>query len=502
MKYLMLDTNIYIDMIVSRNGDHKPESYSQLLKLLNYGEIKLIVPKIVITEVFRHLNTEIEKIGKAIGDIRSKANKLYWVNHVEELERFNDNLRPVKKGINDLVDEFNASKEKYKFDYENLLNKLFKHKNSIILTENPDIIFKATQRKVHQIRPFHYNEVDKDCMPDSIIIESLINIEDLMDLNVDDTIYFISRNPADFSDDKDKNILHSDIQSSIDSRGLTDRVHYSTLFTRTLLYDFQSELENVGLIEEFEAELEQETQAMIEESYADQEDMERESAGLSSLSSDYVEKISEYDEITGLFELLQEMQNDISIKYDEYLESYSIFEEELKNKGLEELQELIEKNPIIQVIIDDCTNEDDIKDGIINFVNWQTCGNDELRLLEEFKIQDYFGLNETLATFYDINNNYYRLKTVGYLDPTNDHTDDIQIMLYKDNILIVEDYIEVYYGYITFDDDGNVDDGAEENIDVNIDRIIEKLTDIKDKIISTLDESERKVRQITEMLDF
>ena len=35
MKYLMLDTNIYIDMVVARNGSHKADSYYQLKKLLD-----------------------------------------------------------------------------------------------------------------------------------------------------------------------------------------------------------------------------------------------------------------------------------------------------------------------------------------------------------------------------------------------------------------------------------------------------------------------------------
>lgn len=63
MKYLMLDTNIYMDMVVARNGSHKADSYYQLKKLLDYGQIKLIVPKIVITEVFRHIDNEIGKVG-------------------------------------------------------------------------------------------------------------------------------------------------------------------------------------------------------------------------------------------------------------------------------------------------------------------------------------------------------------------------------------------------------------------------------------------------------
>ena len=66
MKYLMLDTNIYIDMVVSRNGSHKADSYYQLKKLLDYGQIRLLVPKIVITEVFRHIDNDIDKVGHYI----------------------------------------------------------------------------------------------------------------------------------------------------------------------------------------------------------------------------------------------------------------------------------------------------------------------------------------------------------------------------------------------------------------------------------------------------
>lgn len=47
MKYLSLDTNIYIDMIVSRENDHKPDSYKRMEKLLKFDQIKLLVPKLL-----------------------------------------------------------------------------------------------------------------------------------------------------------------------------------------------------------------------------------------------------------------------------------------------------------------------------------------------------------------------------------------------------------------------------------------------------------------------
>lgn len=62
MKYLLLDTNIYIDMIVSRNTSHTADSYELLKKLLDYDKVKIILPAIIETEIKRHIASEIQNI--------------------------------------------------------------------------------------------------------------------------------------------------------------------------------------------------------------------------------------------------------------------------------------------------------------------------------------------------------------------------------------------------------------------------------------------------------
>lgn len=88
MKYLALDTNIYLDMIVSRNKSHKPEAYEQMKKLLDYGEIRAVVPSIIIREVNRHIENEIEKINSHLKLIKKNVESLYWINNVEEMQIF------------------------------------------------------------------------------------------------------------------------------------------------------------------------------------------------------------------------------------------------------------------------------------------------------------------------------------------------------------------------------------------------------------------------------
>lgn len=504
MKYLVIDTNIYIDMVVSRNGSHKAESYNQLMKLLDYGKVKLIVPKIVITEVFRHINNEIDKVGQSIDKMKSRATSLYWINHVEELERFNRNLKPIKSGINTLSEEFHSNKDNYKYEYKELFSKLFYNSNSIIIEETQDIIFKATQRKVYKRIPFHYEEKDinKNCMADSIIIESLINIEEFIKLNKNDKIYFISRNFLDFSDKNDKNLLHDDIVSDLKLKGLEDKVNYRLMFTKMLLEDFKDEIELVGLTEQLESEAEYELQEEIKESYDLQEDLERESAGLSSLSSsNYEDRLPDLDKIIELIDLLEEMKNDIQKKCEEFSEEYYSLKEVLDNKSIESLKEIIQGDSLIQVIIGEYEEEDGIKDELMFIFNWIVGDECYADFGEDFKNQDCFSLNTTLSTFRDSQNNEYRIETVGFLNATSGENDHIYIRLYKGNRLLEEGEIDVYYGYIKFDDDGNVDDGANESVNVSIDNILDSLLDTKNKIIGDLDNRILKSRQFIEILN-
>ena len=419
MKYLMLDTNIYMDMVVARNGSHKADSYYQLKKLLDYGQIKLIVPKIVITEVFRHIDNEIGKVGHSINEIKKRANDLYWINHNEELEKFNKILAPAKSSINKLVDEFNGSSEEYKKKYRELLNKLYINENCFVIEENEQIVFKAMQRSIHKSRPFHYGgkDNDKDSIADAIIIETLINIKSIIDISHEDCIYFISRNPVDFSVDKNqkKNILHKDILSSIEEQEIDDIVKYSTLFTNTLLQEFKEEIEAVGLTEELEAEAEYERKLELQESYKLQDDYERESVGLSSLSTNYEEIISESDDVANFIQLLEEIREEIIRTCDEYYDKYYELEELVENKSLEELQVIINNNPLIQMFIDDCEDKYELKDVIKELIQWKIGDEDYADFGEQIKVENIFSINNNLFTFSDGFKNEYKLVSVGYI---------------------------------------------------------------------------------------
>lgn len=54
MNYILLDTNIIIDMVVDRRNQINNKLLSKFIKLLDYGEVRLIVPEIIRTETYRH----------------------------------------------------------------------------------------------------------------------------------------------------------------------------------------------------------------------------------------------------------------------------------------------------------------------------------------------------------------------------------------------------------------------------------------------------------------
>lgn len=504
MKYLMLDTNIYIDMVVARNKSHKADSYHQLKKLLDYGEIKLIVPKIVITEVYRHIENEITKVGLSISEIKKRTNDLYWINHSEELKKFNKILNPVKSSINKLVDEFDRSSEAYKNDYRILFNKLYSNDNCFVIEENDDIVFKAIQRSIYKKRPFHYEgkDNDKDSMADAIIIETLINIKNLININNEDFIYFISRNPVDFSVDnkQNKDVLHEDFLSSIKENKMNNIIKYSTLFTNTLLQEFKDEIETVGLTEELEFEAEYERRLELQESYELQSDSERESAGLSSLSTDYEEVISRSDEIVKLMELIEEIKEEICTKCEEYCDKYYNLCDLLENKDFEELNLLID-NSLLRFFLGASSDEDEIKESIKNLIEVKIGEEDYADFGKEIKTEYRFSNNDTLFTFSDGLKNEYKLISSGFLDPRDNDTDTIYLNLYMNDRIIQESEINIYYGYITFNDDGNVDDGAEEDFSANIDELFTELVNIKENILLDLENKIDKFQNLIDILN-
>jgi predicted nucleic acid-binding protein len=274
MKYLILDTNILIDMLVYREKGNKSESYSLLIKLIDYGKVKLIVPPIIQTEILSHIDNEINKIGTNIQNIKRSIENIYWINHADKLKEFNTIFHPVKTGISSLNEKFKCEKDSYIIESHEIVNRIFEHKNTIIIDEPSEIINNVLRRKLHKNKPFDKKE---DAFADAIIIESVTNIDKLIDFSPEDSLFLITRNYIDFSSENNKDDLHEDIQSNLDDKGLHN-IFYRRLFAKTLKEDFQEEVQEAEIINELELEQSKEEEFYVIEYYADKVKSDRELA--------------------------------------------------------------------------------------------------------------------------------------------------------------------------------------------------------------------------------
>lgn len=114
MKYVLLDTNIIIDMIVDRNNQIDNELLNTFIKLLDSCEIKLIVLEIIEIETRRNIVNQVEIVGQNIINAINSINTLYGINGNDNeglvLNVFKENSKKELVAARDIFDQ---NKDKY-----------------------------------------------------------------------------------------------------------------------------------------------------------------------------------------------------------------------------------------------------------------------------------------------------------------------------------------------------------------------------------------------------
>ncbi|WP_448012457.1 PIN domain-containing protein [Bacillus pumilus] len=489
MKYLGLDTNVFINMIVSRDRGHKPESYDNMMKLLNYGEIRLVLPEIIITEVERNLEREVEKTYKKLNEVKKKIKDLYWINKVKEMERFEELKKSVTSNINQLKKQYELNKDIYLQDAKNLLNEIFFHSNTIIIKETDEVIKKAYRRQLYKKKPFNAN--GKDSLADAVIIESLISF--ISEKNKKDELIFISNNKADFSSDSDENILHKDIQEDIDKVNLGEQFHYSLYFTQTLVTRFGEETDNAGIKEllMLEAEYEEEFE---------RSSFNRQQVGLTPLTADWEEKVANDPDVYDFTNKLLEYHEEISVQYNSLVDDYDSFKVYIESLSIEKLEEVL--NCLNIVLTHSKRDEYDIQKSIMESViekigiDLEGLYNQELS-----SCKDYFVLNSTLFKLKDFNGNSFTIEVKGDIFPIDDGEDCLVISVNNSITDIdIKGYIDIHYGYMDIDDEGIPGDGFTEQIIVQLDNVVSIVKEVSESIIDQIKDCKEKLNEIADII--
>ncbi|SFD31550.1 PIN domain-containing protein [Ruminococcus albus] len=462
MVYILLDTNIIIDMVVDRrNTVINHDLLNTFINLINYDEVKIILPSVVKTETYRNLDDEFNKVKKNIDSVMKAIDDLYGVStqNIPALD-ISEYKKKARLELYNVQVQFDKNKEAYLKDIKLVINNLFSHRNTIFLDDEV-LMSKIQKRRVHKRAPFHKEA--KESYGDAAIIETIINIKEYIDVSIDDTLYFVTGNFKDFSDPDNKDLLHPDIIEDIDKADLSSNVVYLRTFGNLINPHLKQYIENADMVKEFEYEMEEEKKSI----YREFEENLRESVGLTALGKIAEKTIADFSDSNFATDISEYFER-INIAYSELEDLYFYYDEEFVIDDID-CNDLITK--MSKVINQEMTP---IAGNLKLILEWIRNQKEECRELE-ICLPDNISFGDIIE-LQNINREsiYLKIGSIDCITPENGGSDliDISIVDSMGNTLAIGD-IEILYGFINFDSDGNVGDGCDESTNYRTDEIID-----------------------------
>lgn len=183
---------------------------------------KLLFLKIVVDEI-------INKYKESNNDINKHFKNKHFCNESE--------LQKIKLNIKDLIDNDIAN-------YIDFLNHTLKYNQGIQAIDYPKTEHKKIiERSLLRKKPF--DGEGHNGYRDVIIWE---NVLEVAVNNPFETIYFITKNTNDFSSKSNKKNLHSDLQSELTEKSISNVVYFTSLhdFIKEIITPSYEAVENVG----------------------------------------------------------------------------------------------------------------------------------------------------------------------------------------------------------------------------------------------------------------
>jgi|GEM_PF-2848229 len=473
MKYLLFDTNIYLDMVVNRRKNINAQLISSFSALLQFGEVKIILPAIVKYETNKHLEAEIKKISQLIKEPIKKIDSLYWLTGLNGgTIDVNEYKKRAKQPLQELLDVFTLNQHNYILQLQESIKEIFDFSTTVFVEEDNVLLNNVTKRKIYKRAPLH--KVEKESYADALILEVLINIRSYIHLQDEDVIYFVTGNSSDFSlDEAHKGILHPQIIEDLKDARLDGQVKYVNLFSKLVAVELADEITNAELKAQFEEELKSQYRD-------DYEDNQREAGGLPSLSSfqDMMEdRIRESDDVEKILLIFEEINNiynnlyDISCYYDDtlltWLNNIAIGKESIVIDAFNKFVGMF-KITCVFITLDEIISWVEIQRDFLNY--------------DGIDLPDYITVNEDV---FITNANQEKVVLIWddtELFPESGEQHTAHCILNKDTDIIADGSIEVIYGFVETDTCGNIGDSCDWSIDIDFDHIITEIEKIKDEL--------------------
>ena len=209
MKYIFIDTNIYIYCALITKGNYTTQTIDSLNQCLKMNNVKLIMPEVVKMEFFKKAyNTFENDVMNNIAKLKKEIQNISFPDYLGE------DKAKIENNIDRLLEERKRNLERVS---NNILNDIITNPNTILIELTNDIFLKAYKRALSGEKPYNQQVcsscnnseyiINADCM----IIESIIDYFDNIYINEDDILIFCSNNTKDFAVfNKDKNIHELD----------------------------------------------------------------------------------------------------------------------------------------------------------------------------------------------------------------------------------------------------------------------------------------------------
>lgn len=194
MKYLLIDTNIYIQccLLELEGDDHGV--LKKLHSLLEENKLTLLLPEVIQLEFEKNLQEKFEKIKNQIGRYKEAINK------DGELDS------KVKKDLMSKLTECSDERARNKSEGIQTIKKIFQHKNTQKIKLNSLAMENAYRRFLANKKPYSKRE-DGQIQPDCLLVEG---VNEYLKDKTDYELFLCSANKDDFSDnpkEKDQPII-------------------------------------------------------------------------------------------------------------------------------------------------------------------------------------------------------------------------------------------------------------------------------------------------------
>lgn len=508
MKYVLLDTNIVIDMVIDRRHQVTDTLLSSFIKLLDYNEIKLIVPEIVMIETQRHLEEELTLVGKQINKVMKNIDDLYGVaTYTIDGLNIQDYKKKSKQELAKAYDMYQQNEVKYKADLNKTIDMVFNHRNSIVIACDDYLINAVTKRRIYKRAPFHIEQ--KESYGDGLIAETLINLGRYIQLKTSDEIFFVTGNYIDFCVDREhKTTLLTDIVEDIIKAGIPCPVRCINTFGQLIGKELKDNVKNANLSEEFENQLKAEQESELEEALMDIWNTDRSSVDLTPMD--------EYDEQVENNFIDSDFVNSVEGIFQELNDVFRDLEDNCYSYVYEKLSSMISTTPISELGLT-LEKFKKVFDGAKDLPNIGSTTSDKFTAEDTAIVIEW--LDEQQKLFNRIESIEYLPDTINFGDVINIIDSDLKLLRFSIDELLLspeegsnEDivmkictsaneelatgYISVTYGYIDYDDDGGIGDGISDDISYYCDNITQTLDAIAEAWKEKIDRQSEIAEQL------